>query len=64
MSRRTFQYLENAKASDNQLPDFVIKDIDSLTKSTERLVARAKKSKNFEMTKVLTEGLKTTIKAF
>lgn len=64
MSRRTFEYLKNAKADDDQLPDFVIRDIDALTKSTERLVARAMKSKNFMMTKVLTEGLKTDIKAF
>lgn len=64
MSRRTQKYLENAKAEDTQLPDFVIKDIDALTRDTERLVKRATKSKNFEMTRVLTEGLKTTVTAF
>jgi len=64
MSRRTMQYLMNAKMSDTQLPDFVIRDIDKLTKSTERMVARADKSKNFEMTRIFTEGFSTELKDF
>lgn len=57
MSRRTAEYLMNATSQDSQLPAEVIKDIDRLTKSTERLIARAQKSKNFEMTRVLVDGL-------
>lgn len=56
MSRRTTKWLQNAKSGDTTLPDFVIRDINRLTTSAERLLQRSDKSKNFLITKVLTEG--------
>jgi hypothetical protein len=41
---------------DTTLPDFVVRDINRLTTSAERLLQRSDKSKNFLITRVLTEG--------
>lgn len=64
ISRRTHKWLTNATEGDKQLPDFVKRDIKSLTMSAERLVKRAEKTKNFEITRVLTEGLTSEVSAF
>ena len=56
LSRRTTKWLENAKAGDTTLPDFVVRDINRLTTSAERLLQRSDKSKNFLITRTLTEG--------
>lgn len=64
LSKRTVEWLKAATEEDRELPDFVISDIEELTRSTQRLSQRAMKTKNFAATRVLTEGLKTTLTSF
>lgn len=62
MGKMAYEWLLKATKNDSTLPDVVIKDINKLIKTTERLVKKAQKAKNFEITRVLTNGFTKSAK--
>lgn len=62
IGKMAYEWLLKATKNDKTLPEYVVKDINKLVKTTERLVRKAQKAKNFEITRVLTKGFSKSAK--
>lgn len=62
IGKMAYEWLVKATKNDKTLPEYVIKDVNKLIKTTERLVRKAQKAKNFEISRVLTNGFTVSAK--